>query len=72
MDNAIWFGVFLCLTQSAIFSGRNLAFFSLSRLRLDAEATTGNRAAIRILTLRRDASFLLATILWGNVGIMYF
>ncbi len=69
MDNVIWIGIFLCLTQSAIFSGLNLAFFSLSRLRLEAEAAAGNRAATKILKLRRDANFLLTTILWGNVGI---
>ncbi|MGD2167917.1 MAG: DUF21 domain-containing protein [Gammaproteobacteria bacterium] len=65
----IWIGIVFCLTQSAMFSGLNLAFFSLSRLRLEAEAATGNRAADNILELRRDANFLLTTILWGNVGI---
>ena len=55
--------------QSAMFSGLNLAFFSLSRLRLEAEKATGNQAAAKILSLRRDSNFLLATILWGNVGI---
>jgi hypothetical protein len=52
-----------------MFSGLNLAFFSLSRLRLETEAGHGNTAAKRILTLRRDSNFLLTTILWGNVGI---
>ena len=52
-----------------MFSGLNLAFFSLSRLRLEAEAGAGNQAAARILTLRRDANLLLTTILWGNVAI---
>lgn len=52
-----------------MFSGLNLAFFSLSRLRLEAEAGTGNKAAAKILTLRKDSNFLLTTILWGNVGI---
>ncbi len=47
----------------------NLAFFSLSRLRLETEADHGNVAARRILALRRDSNFLLTTILWGNVGI---
>lgn len=69
MDNLIWVGIVICLCHSAMFSGLNLAFFSLSRLRLEAEASTGNQTAAKILTLRRDANFLLTTILWGNVGI---
>jgi hypothetical protein len=69
VDNLIWVGIFLCLTQSAIFSGLNLAFFSLSRLRLEAEAAAGNHSAGKILVLRRDSNFLLTTILWGNVSI---
>lgn len=52
-----------------MFSGLNLAFFSLSRLRLEAEQATGSQSAAKILTLRRDSNFLLTTILWGNVGI---
>ena len=69
MELFVWIGIALCLSQSAMFSGLNLAFFSLSRLRLEAEAATGNRAAITILEFRRDSNFLLTTILWGNVGI---
>lgn len=52
-----------------MFSGLNLAFFSLSRLRLEIEADNNNDAAKQILSLRNDANFLLTTILWGNVGI---
>lgn len=69
MDNIIWVGILVCLCHSAMFSGLNLAFFSLSRLRLEAEASTGNSSAARVLALRKDANFLLTTILWGNVGI---
>ena len=69
MDNLIWIGILACLAHSAMFSGLNLAFFSLSRLRLEAESATGNRAAAKVLELRQDANFLLTTILWGNVGI---
>lgn len=65
----IWIGIILCLTQSAIMSGLNLAFFSLSRLRLEAEAGVGSKAAINILAMRRDSNFLLTTILWANVGL---
>jgi metal transporter CNNM len=65
----VWFGVVLCLTQSAMFSGLNLAFFSLSRLQLEIAVAEGDRSASRVLAMRRDASLLLTTILWGNVGI---
>lgn len=65
----IWFGIAFCLSQSAMFSGLNLALFGISRLRLEVEATSGSTAASRILRLRQDANFLLTTILWGNVGI---
>ncbi|MCY7297236.1 DUF21 domain-containing protein [Alteromonas sp. a30] len=52
-----------------MFSGLNLAFFSLSRLQLEVDAGAGNASAQRILSLRTDSNFLLTTILWGNVGI---
>ncbi len=64
-----WIGIFLCLSQSAMFSGLNLAFFSLSRLQLEIEASNKNEAAVKVLGLRRDSNFLLTTILWGNVGV---
>ncbi|MCA9400269.1 MAG: DUF21 domain-containing protein [Candidatus Omnitrophica bacterium] len=63
-----WFGISICLLHSAIFSGLNLGFFGLSRLRLEVQADTGNKDAVRILNLRKDAHFLLATLLWGNVA----
>lgn len=68
-DIIIWCAIALCISQSAIFSGLNLAFFSISRLHLDVEAKKGNKAAKTVLKLRDDSNFLLATILWGNVGI---
>lgn len=68
-DTVIWSLIFVCVSQSAMFSGLNLAFFSLSRMRLETEAEHGNTSARRILALRRDSNFLLTTILWGNVGI---
>ena len=52
-----------------MFSGLNLAFFSVTRMRLESEAEQENAAAVRILRLRSDANFLLCTILWGNVGV---
>ena len=65
----VWAGVVLCLAHSAMFSGLNLAFFSLSRLQLEIAVANGDRSASRVLAMRRDASLLLTTILWGNVAI---
>lgn len=64
-----WAGIIFCISQSAMFSGLNLALLGISRLRLEVEATAGNAAAMKILELRRDANFLLTTVLWGNVSI---
>ena len=69
METVVWVGILICILHSAMFSGLNLAFFSLSRLRLEAESGAGNAAATKILDLRRDSNLLLTTILWGNVGI---
>ena len=65
---AVWLGIALCLSQSAVFSGLNLALFSVSRLRLEVEAG-GNRDAATLLALRRDANLTLSTVLWGNVAV---
>ena len=65
----VWAGIVICLAHSAMFSGLNLAFFSIPRLRLEIEATNKNAAAINVLQLRKDSNFLLTTVLWGNVGI---
>jgi uncharacterized protein (DUF2062 family) len=62
-------GILVCIVHSAMFSGLNLGFFGLSRLRLEVQAETKNANAIRILGLRKDAHLLLATILWGNVSV---
>lgn len=68
-DMFTWAGILFCLSQSAIFSGLNLAYFSLSRLRLEVEASSGNKRAAKVLALRQKPNLLLCTILWGNVGI---
>lgn len=68
-DIIIWCAIALCISQSAIFSGLNLALFSISRLHLEVEVKKGNKDAKKILKLRDDSNFLLATILWGNVCI---
>lgn len=69
VETILWTGIVICISQSAIFSGLNLAFFSLSRLQLQVEITHGNKAAEKVLSVRQDSNFLLTTILWGNVGI---
>ncbi len=68
-DAWIWSGIALCLVQSGLFSGLNLALLGLSRLQLEVESRSGSRAAKRILSLRENSNFLLTTILWGNVGV---
>ena len=69
MKTIIWLGIIFCITQSAIFSGLNLAFFSITKLRLQVESKKNNLNAIKVAKLREDSNFLLTTILWGNVGI---
>ena len=39
-----WIGIALCVSQSAMFSGGNLAFYRLSRLRLELEAKRDPKA----------------------------
>ena len=64
-----WLGIVFCISQSAMFSGLNLALLGISRMRLEVESSAGNRYADKIMYLRKDSNFLLTTILWGNVGI---
>jgi hypothetical protein len=67
-STATWAGIAACILQSALFSGLNLAVFSLSMLRLQIETDGGNKDAARVLELRRNANQILATIIWGNVS----
>jgi len=69
MNTFIWIGILFCISQSAMFSGLNLAFFSISKLKLEIEVKNNNSHALKIAKLREDSNFLLTTILWGNVGI---
>ncbi len=62
-----WTGIAFCITQSAVFSGLNLAIFSVSKLRLEVEAASGNLDASKVLGLRKDSNLTLSTIVWGNV-----
>jgi metal transporter CNNM len=64
----IWLGIIACIALSAVFAGLNLAIFSLSQLRLQIEADSGNNDAARVLGLRRNSNQVLATVIWGNVG----
>ncbi len=68
-DLPVWLGIAFCVSQSAMFSGLNLAVFSLNRMHLEVEVESGNKAAQRVLKLRENSNFVLTTILWGNVGI---
>jgi metal transporter CNNM len=68
----IWLGIIACIMLSALFSGLNLAVFSVSQLRLQIEADGGNRDATRVLDLRKNSNQVLATIVWGNVGTNVF
>ncbi len=68
MATLTWLGIVLCILQSGMFSGLNLAVFGASTLQLKALAKSGNEEAARLLELRSDSNFLLTTILWGNVG----
>lgn len=69
IDIATWLGILFCVSQSAIFSGLNLAFFSISKMRLNIEISKGNDSAKKVMQMREDSNYLLTTILWGNVGI---
>ncbi|MCU0783947.1 MAG: DUF21 domain-containing protein [Verrucomicrobia bacterium] len=69
MNLGTWTGIALCISQSAMFSGLNLAIFSVNRLRLEVKAAEGSREAARVLALRRNFNFTLATVLWGNVCV---
>lgn len=63
-----WIAIGLCIPQTGIFSGLNLALFSVSRLRLEVEAASGNTDAAKLYALRADSNFALAAIMWGNVA----
>jgi hypothetical protein len=64
---SIWLGIVVCIVQTALFAGLNLAIFSLSQLRLQVEADGGNADAARVLKLRQDSNGVLTTVVWGNV-----
>lgn len=55
----MWLGIAFCVSQSAMFSGLNLAVFSLDRLNLEVEVERGSKAAQRILKLCEILNFVL-------------
>jgi len=65
----LWLAIAACISQSGMFSGLNLAIFSVSRLRLEVDAANGNTDAARVLELRRDSNLTLCTVLWGGVAV---
>ncbi len=68
-ENAlIWLGIAVCIAQSGMFAGLNLAVFSLSRLRLEIAANAGDADAVTVRELRRDSNLTLTTIVWGSVA----
>jgi metal transporter CNNM len=68
----VWLGIVGCIALSALFSGLNLAVFSLSQLRLQIGAENGNKDAASVLELRKNSNQVLATVIWGNVGTNVF
>lgn len=69
MSALAWLGILFCLSQSAMLSGLNLAFFSLGKLELEVAAREGDHRAVRVRSMREDGNLLLVTILWGNVAV---
>ena len=65
----VWMAIVLCISQSGMLSGLNLAFFTLSKLDLELRASKNDKHARRVLAMRRDSNLVLVTILWGNVGV---
>jgi metal transporter CNNM len=64
----IWLGIVVCIVQTGLFAGLNLAIFSLSQLRLQLESDGGNNDAARVLELRKNSNQVLCTVVWGNVA----
>ncbi|MFT5288966.1 MAG: putative hemolysin [Planctomycetota bacterium] len=58
--------LFCLLALSAAYSGSETGVYSLSRMRLEAEAEAGSRAARVLLSLVRHDTALLVTLLVGN------
>jgi metal transporter CNNM len=61
---------FLLISLSAVCSGLNLALMSLDVADLKRKAKLGNKAAKRVLPLRRNGHLSLASILLTNVAVV--
>ena len=61
-----YIAIVICLLLSGLFSGAEIAFFSLSETKLQTMAEEGRRAAKLALSLRQNPQRLLSTILIGN------
>lgn len=61
-----YIAIVICLLLSGLFSGAEIAFFSLSETKLQTLAEGGRRAAKQALSLRQNPQRLLSTILIGN------
>lgn len=59
----------ILIVLSALFSGLTLGMFSLDIAGLERKIKLGNKDAVRILDVRKDANRLLCTLLLGNVAI---
>lgn len=59
-------GLAACLVASAIYSGSEIGFYSLSRVQMDLDASRGGRRARLVSWLAANDSALLVTILIGN------
>ena len=57
METLVWFGIIFCVSQSAMFSGLNLAFFSITKLCLEIESKKNNPQALKVANLRQDSNF---------------
>ena len=61
-----YIAIVICLLLSGLFSGAEIAFFSLSESKLQTMAEEGRRTAKLALSLRQNPQRLLSTILIGN------
>jgi len=62
----VWSALAACLLGSGLFSGSETGFYSLSRMRVEAAARSGQLSAQIVQRLQRDEHALLVTILVGN------
>ena len=66
MSILVWSALAACLLGSGLFSGSETGFYSLSRMRVEAAARSGQLSAQIVQRLQRDEHALLVTILVGN------